>query len=77
VTTEGLVMMVCARLRILEPLDFGRLLSPAAQDMWIQFELDMFTGAYQTQERGRNNPGDSRAAEAAWIADQAAKAVSS
>ncbi|MFA9272130.1 MAG: hypothetical protein ACEQSX_15520 [Baekduiaceae bacterium] len=45
--------------------------------MWIQFELDTFTGAYQAQERGRSNPGDSRAAEQAWIEAQRAKAVSS
>lgn len=66
-------MMVCARLGIREPVEFHDL-SPAAQDMWIQFELDMFTGAYQTQERGRGNPGDSRAAEQAFIEAQRAKA---
>lgn len=68
-------MMVCARLQIREPIEFHAL-SPAAQDMWLQFELDMWTGAFQSSSnrpRGNGEAG-ARAAEAAFIAAQKAKA---
>lgn len=63
-TEEGLVMAVCARLRILEPTEFWQL-SEGAQTAWLQYEADLFTGAFTSQTRGEAGPA-SAAADAEW-----------